>query len=369
MTSMLQKLTRKLAIMVRRSRESERRTLTSREAQEVNFYQFNRRTVGYFHARLGHTMVRVRDTPHFAFACALGGDKSVSAAEGESAYRDYLRASWQESAHEHIDERVAEFRDHFESWKRAGSSAHPILVNLPTDAAPYAIDGNHRLAFAAALGRPIEVEIWPPDLAFLRFSRIPGFYGTGNRNLPYQGVVLGGREVIPGRRSDIALRLSMVPSHVLSGRSVLDVASNVGMSSLIARSLGASSCRGLEISPGMVDLASRFAAFSGVHPEVTFTEFNIDTDNLTDGEVYDTAFMFSILAHLKRPDRLAEIARRHVRHFVVFEGHPSGTHRDYADFFAACGFSQVEELGRLDTSRFDGDRKRTLWLCSKASAN
>lgn len=66
MTSMLRTLTRKLAIMVRRSRESERRTLTSREAQEVNFYQFNRRTVGYFHARLGHTMVRIRDTPHFA---------------------------------------------------------------------------------------------------------------------------------------------------------------------------------------------------------------------------------------------------------------------------------------------------------------
>lgn len=333
------------------------------ELEQLRFYQFKSSTAKFFYDRFGRTDIRVLDTPHFSFARSIALDKGSG--DSEQYYRDYLAVSWgAASTEERINTRVKEFRAHFEHCRTTRNVQRPTLTRLNTSV-PFVVDGNHRTAILAALQKPASVEILPPDLAMLIFSRSNEFYGSGFRDMPYQSVFLNGEEVVRGRRNDALARLNLLPESVLKGASVLDVASNVGMSSLFANRLGASKCVGLEISPKMVDLASRFAMFDGRFPQVQFRQFNIDDDKLSGDILYDTAFMFSIHDHLKRPSSLLEIADKFVSRWVVFEGHPNGTKDDYSGFLRSGIFKSVKQLGVLPESVFNQSMNRILWLCEK----
>lgn len=359
------RILRKMDFAVRRFFESRQVSIAPEEIAQLNFYQFKTSTAEFFYKRFYRTTIKVLDTPHFAFASALTQGRAKDIAAAEEYYKDYLLSSWGRDKLSSINKRVQEFRATFECYRRVGIREKPILTNLPTDKQGYVVDGNHRTAIAAALNMRINATIWPASLAFSKFSRVPGFYGTDVKNEPYQTIILHGSEVIRGRRIDLERRLLMIPPHVIQGNSILDVACNAGMSALLAYSLGARKCVGIEVSPKLVDLASRFAMFSGVFPSVTYRCLDIDEEDLNDGEVYDTAFFFSIYSHLRDPYRLVSMARKNVRHFVVFEGHPGRRENDYAKFFYSGVFKNVIELGRLDTSRYKQDRARVLWLCEK----
>jgi 2-polyprenyl-3-methyl-5-hydroxy-6-metoxy-1,4-benzoquinol methylase len=310
--------------------------------------------------------VEVSDTPHYALAMAINSANPNEVSKAEEFYRNYLLASWgNDVPAESLRRRIDRFRDLFFAIKKDGLKKPPILTYLTAGRPAYVVDGNHRVAIAAALGLTYEAEVWPLDLAFLRFNRIAEFYGSGNLDLPYQGIFVDGIECIAGRRNDLLDRLKMVPEKVLVGQEILDVASNVGVSSLLALSFGAKSCLGLEISQPMVDLATKFAMFSNRYPAVHYQKFDLDNQILSPSESFDTAFMFSIHSHLKDPSVLLKIAKFNVRKFIVFEGHPNAQLANYAAFLNSEIFGKVTELGRLHTSRFKKDDGRILWLCEK----
>jgi hypothetical protein len=312
-------ITRKLSrYLERKTRAVEQIKVSAEEVRELKFYQFKSSTADFFFNKTGRTDVRVRDTPHFSLACALVSGDPSNIATAEAFYRDYLNASWGASQKEKLEKRISDFRTHFLAVRNNKVMPVPILTRLLEDDSLFVVDGNHRFAFAAALGKPIWAELWQPQDAFLEFSRVKEFYGTGNRNLPYQSIFLGQREVIAGRRRDAIDRLALLPGDAIKGKTVLDVASNIGMSSLIARSMGANSCLGLEVSPRMVDLAARFAMFDGFYPAVRFRQFDIDSDDLDSDTVFDTAFIFSIYNHLKRPEKLIELADNNIAKYVIF---------------------------------------------------
>ncbi len=332
---------------------------------ELRFYQFKAATTAFLYDRAGRCDIRVRDTPHFALATAIISGDSNRIETAEAFYRAYLAASWGVERASEFDQRLSEFRSHLAATRIGKKIAPSILTRLIGGDSQFVVDGNHRAAFAAALGTSLEAQIWEPQAAFMTFSKVKEFYGTDNRNMPYQSVFLGGKEVIAGRRNDAIERLSLIPKRVIAGKTVLDVASNVGMSSLIARSMGAKACLGLEVSPGMVSLAMRFAMFDDAYPEVKFHQFDVDSDNLGDDVTFDTAFMFSIHHHLQNPSKLIEIAGKNVERYVVFEGHPNTARGDYADFFESGLFRSVEQIGSLPESIFNSNRNRLLWLCER----
>ncbi|MEJ6783837.1 methyltransferase domain-containing protein [Aminobacter sp. Piv2-1] len=358
-------LRRNLAVRLRRVRSAQTATFDKSAIGQFHFYQFKASTADFFFRRLQRTNVQVVDTPHFALASALATGDKAAIATASDYYLDYLKASWATDDKNRIERRLADFRSHFEAYRASNKSRPPILTRLEPNGSLFVVDGNHRTAFALALGRTIKAEIWPIDLAFLKYSHMKEYYGTGNRNLPYQSLFFNRQEIINGRRNDAIRRLQMIPSHVLNGSRILDVASNVGMSSLLARSLGAGSSLGLEISPAMVDVASRFAMFEGLHPTVEFRRFDVDNDTLPATETFDTAFMFSIYSHLRKPENLVRIARENVSRYVVFEAHPGHQKERYSSFFDSGLFRSVTELGVLPQSIFRQKPDRILWLCEK----
>lgn len=332
---------------------------------ELRFYQFKANTAAFLFDRTGRTDIRIRDTPHFALAAAVVSGDADQIQAAETFYRDYLVASWGIGKASEFDQRLSDFRSHLAATRAGKRMPLPVLTGLIDSDSRFVVDGNHRAAFAAVLGNPLKVEIWDPQAAFMTFSKVKEFYGTDHRDMPYQSVFLGGKEIIAGRRNDAIERLSIIPSHVIAGKTVLDVASNVGMSSLIARSMGAQACLGLEVSPSMVNLAMRFAMFDSAYPAVKFRQFDVDVDSLGADVTFDTAFMFSIHHHLKNPGKLIEIADKNVKRYVVFEGHPNTARSDYVSFFDSGLFRSVEQVGSLPELIFNTDRNRLLWLCEK----
>lgn len=335
--------------------------------EDFRFYQLKQKTSEFFYKRIGRCDVEVRDTPHYALACAFANGSGSDAQKAEAFYRQYLEASWGEdnATTDRVDHKIKSFQNLFASIKEFGLNNKPVLTRLVDSGPAYVVDGNHRVAIAAALGISFTAELWPIDLVFLKFNSMPEFYGSGNLDLPYQGLYIGKNECIAGRRNDLIERLMLIPSDVIEDQEILDVASNVGVSGLLAYSMGARNCLGIELSQQMVDVATRFAMFSGSYPMVSYRTINLDKQALLPQQRFDTAFMFSIHDHLKDPSVLLRLADKHVRKFVVFEGHPRGVADNYTNFLQSGIFAKVSELGRLNTSRFKSDRSRILWLCEK----
>lgn len=345
--SLISRVRRRIQLEYRRRREVRHAVFPASRVSDFRFYQFRKSTAEFFHRTVGRTDIRTMDTPHYALAMG-----------NPAQYAAYIQAGWGTNSQETIAKQVKAKIHHLERFKTSNPSSI-VLTRLGDDF--FVVDGNHRAAFSIALGRDVPAEIWPIDLAFSTFSDVKRFYGSGNRNMPYQSIFYQGKCVIPGRRDDALERLSLIPSSVIQDMSILDVASNYGMSSLLARSLGASCCTGLEISSQLVDLACRFAMFEGLWPHVQFRTFDVDKNRLTGS--FDTAFMFSVYSHLKQPESLARIVRENIRKYVVLEGHPNDVRDKYQEFFAE--FKTVSEIGRLPESVFQPERTRILWLCEK----
>ncbi|WP_165790990.1 class I SAM-dependent methyltransferase [Pleomorphomonas carboxyditropha] len=361
------KLAKKSAVInkkIRRFLSHKMDTIVENDIKNLRFYQFKKTTADFFYKIYKKTDIKIEDTPHYVFAVALRDKRGVE--EAEQFYRAYLEASWgrNEPAGKY-DERISGFKAHFVACENNKNMPRPVLTPLISSEPMFVVDGNHRLAIWAALGKKAKVEILPPDLAMLIFSKAPEFYGSGFRDMPYQSVFLSGEKVVSGRRDDALERLKIIPPEVIRDQRILDVASNVGMSSLLAHHLGANSCLGLELSQKMVDLSTRFSMFDGRFPDVIFRRFNIDVDKLDDDIIYDTAFMFSVYNHLKEPGNLSTIAINNVAKWVVFEGHPQTEEKDYASFFKSGLFSDVKLLGFLSESVFNTTKNRPLWLCQK----
>ena len=359
---------RDLYIWFRRKTEATHLVLEPKSIEQLRFYQFKTTTAQFFYNRLKKTDIRVVDTPHYQFARALAENDLGKTSEAEQYYRDYIACSWQTDDNDKISKRIDEFREHFELFRDGKiPPSTPVLTQLGKAGDLFVVDGNHRTSFSAALQRPLKCDKWPLDLAFLYFSYSSRFYGSGHRNMPYQSIYLQFENILQGRRDDAIKRLQMIPAEALQGATILDVASNFGMSSIIAKHMGAKSCLGIEQAPDIVDYANRFAMFNGVYPDVKFRAFDLDKDQLEQNFKATTAFMFSIHDHLKHPEKLIDIARDHVSKYVIFEGHPHGLRENYSAFFDSGLFKDIREIGRLSFSAHDEREAagRILWICEK----
>jgi len=334
---------------------------------DLQLYPLNKNTSEYYFDHYHITKVCIKHSPYYVFAKAIIDDcDDDEYGAAESFFRGYLRAVTPQLTDGAVDEHVKSFQQMLHSaQENEGSNTAAILTRLTSNGEFFIVDGIEQVSIAAALGLKSSFVLWPIDLAFMRYSPVAEFYGTSHNDRPYQSIYYKQKIIIPGRREDTIERLKLIPSDILTGARIVDVASNFGMSSILAYSLGAKSVLGLEISSDMVDIASRFAMHEGAFPNVQFRQFNIDHDNLSPNSKFDIGFMFSIWSHLAQPEKLIHIAKHHVEKYVVFEAHPGGQYGDYKQFFESGLFTSVDEIGCLSRSVFIPEKNRTLWLCKR----
>ena len=339
------------------------RHIEQHEVGNLRVFQYNIGSAQYYRDTIGHVPIRIATAPHAHFAKNI---LALADTGGEDAYRP--RASWSAipaNRAGNIDGKVEAFR---------------ALIALHQKGQAVRLSRSHRYRAMTSLtsstgtiGPPLPGQnqhLWrrsvPFDLVFARYLAPPEYYGAGHKGRPYQTIYFKGRPSITGRRTDILERVELIPRHVLANASVLDVGSNFGMNALAAAWGGAASVLGLEQSHKLANTATRLSVLNGLYPRVTFRQYDVDTDSLDAAAQFDTGFMFSVFQHLRDPGRLLQIADKHIRKFVAFEGHPGTTHSRYTSFLDSGLFTTVTLIGYLDHSASNTlTGRRPLWLCEK----
>ena len=343
---------------------------TSEEAGKFFFFQFNSGNAHYFFHQDNKMQVHISDTPHYYVAKQSISGNAKGTNEAKDMYIEYLKSSWPsydlDTSQAKLDAQYKNYLERVDIIARAGKLSKPVLLTqIPGKQGYYVVDGDHRCSIAIALGLPVPAKVLDFPLVFDQFMRVNEFYGTKNKNMPYQSIYIDRQIVRNGRRDDIYDRLELLPENTLNQKTVLDVGCNIGMNAIGAFKSGARKVVGLEVSKRMVNFATRLAVFNVCYPDVKFRQFNVDVDLLPNDEKYDVAFMLSIHHHLKRLSALVEIAKKNVEEVVIFEGHPNTKLSDYKDFLDAVQFSKTEKIADLATSVFDRKPSRPLWILYK----
>jgi hypothetical protein len=352
---------------LRRLLERRVRTIGPEEAGAMRFYQYKPSTAEFFYRYFGYTDIAIRDTPHFRLADALARKSKV--AEAQSFYMAYLAASWgRERAHE-FPARLKAFQAHFNAFLANKKMPRPVLAHFGDSTHAFAVDGNHRLSFSSALDRPIQCEVLPADLAILIYSQVKDFFDTKYLSLPRESIYLNGTMIAASRQNDALERLDLVPVNIIRGKTVLDVGCNIGMNSFFARSTGAVSCLGLDSSPGLIELATRFSIFQGLYPSVSFKQHRVGDKGSLPTSVYDTAFMRVQRDDATELDEFLNIVRNNVKSVIVLEDEIGALNEKRSGFFQNGLVKNVRELGKLDErggSKLKRSNTSSLWLMERA---
>lgn len=328
------------------------RTLDPDELDLLVFGQCHARSAPWFMRQVGQThSIPVVEFPQYR---TLAGDRD--------AYHEYCDLSWPWYGRSNTEA----LRKQHDDWIHAQAAAGqidptPVPViergELLVDCAPsrlVIVDGNHRAALAAYLGRPLVVDVGPPNPWIERTVKNTGeFYGTKHRGIPYQTVTIDGYVVVVGRRTDLVERHESMNPDDIVGKHVVDVGCNIGAASFLAAEAGAASVFGFDVSEKIITAALRLGAFSGLPVEFATRNAAVPfTRDLLDRPC-DTMFLFSVAAHIGDVTHLVRLIDAYRPSVVYVEGHDGWTWETHHRPLHPLVESVEEIVGP----------ERTMWRC------
>lgn len=306
----------------------------------------------YFRKYCGETWNRVpiKKTPHYKF---LEGDTD--------AYKEYLKYSWRyfygsSIPQSKIDAKIQTFKQLFEDISKTRTIREPIPCFKGHNTNQLFIsDGNHRCAIALFLGIQRVPAIVTPSAEHLKkmIALKSATYGTNKGTSPYQTIYYKGQVIVKGRRSDVSTRNNIVCRHVdLTGKSILDLGGNYGMSSHLALDSGAKEVCVVESNKDILTVAVRLAVFFG-RSNASFVCHDLSKPCPAEVPVCDIGFCFSITLHVGKLDCLVKTIREKVRSVLFYESHENHV----IEPVISSLFKTVKVIGKLST--------RTLYMCTK----
>jgi hypothetical protein len=324
------------------------------DPKNLYFGQQHAFSADYFRSthRANWHRVPIAESPHVSF---LNGETL--------AYGNYLRSSWRfffgsnPPATQQLIEYHDKIRNLYNSVQIDGIIREPIDLYETKDGLLCISDGNHRASVANVLGLKLPARIISAQERALNITYVPNeIYGSQHRSMPYQTIYHGENAIVAGRRDDLLARLHFIKNAIsLSGKSLLDLGANFGMSSYLAICLaGVREAHVVEGSKDILSAAVRLAVLLD-SPNMHFYPFNLREPTASLLPVCDIAFCFSITAHVGDIKQLVEVMRANVREALVYESHEG---RDIEPEIRAV-FATCERIGMLGT--------RSLFLLKKQS--
>jgi 2-polyprenyl-3-methyl-5-hydroxy-6-metoxy-1,4-benzoquinol methylase len=333
------------------------------QLSQLLFGQQHLGTQDFFIERCGqyHT-VPLAEFPHRQFICALADGTTQS-----ENYLDYLTASWsyhygpEKNTPELRVARAQRFAEQFQHISQS-RQIEPIRVCQRPDGQLIVVDGNHRAAIADQLQLKLSAEVIPLEQHLRSIATIPDeFYGSKRLDKPYQSIFYQGRELLEGRRKDVAARLALILPADLQGKSVIDFGCNLGMSCYLAAERGAREVLGIEGSKNIATAAIRLNALFAAPCSFRQHDLGIET---TTGK-FDTVFCFSIINHVKDKAAFVRTIDQALGGVMYFEGHANTSQADYDYLLNEQRFGQIELLGYTQDGIHKTSNSRPLWRCVK----
>jgi hypothetical protein len=332
------------------------------EVGELLFGQQHLGTQRYFVERCGqyHT-IPLAVFPHYQFLCHYLGRETAA----DNPYLQYLEQSWsfhygpEKNTPELRAARAVRFAEQFAQLS-ASRQIEPIRVCRRPDGGLLVVDGNHRASIACRLGLGLKAELLPLEQHLQSISSVPDeFYGTKRLDKPYQSIIHRGRELVEGRRKDVAERMRHVAEADLAGKRVLDLGCNLGMSCYLAAERGAAEVAGIEGSRNIASAAIRLNSVFAAPCSFLQHDLGIELPLAK----FDTIFCFSIINHVKNKEALVRTVDGALGSVVYFEGHAQTSMADYEYFLNARRFSKIDLLGYTSDGIHKSSSSRPLWRC------
>jgi hypothetical protein len=206
------------------------------------------------------------------------------------------------------------------------------------------IHGNHRVAIAAYLKKPIKIHVSDNGLAYV-LRRLEAIYAGPKPTLgvvwpPYQSVFDGEVEILKGRRTDMKTRFDKIRSEDIVGQRILELGSNMGTDLFLALQNGAEYGLGVEASKGIVNAGLKMNTYLAQNIDFLVGDLNKD---LTITEAFDTIFCFSVAGYVKDWTKLVQLLLSVKPKVMYFEGHIGKKQDDYKAIFKY--FKNIEFLG------------------------
>ena len=337
-------------------------TIPAQQLPELLFGQQHLGTQDFFAQRCGqyHT-VPMSEFPHRQFIRKLAEGTS----QAERPYLDYLECSWsyhygpEKNTPDLRAARALRFAEQFQLLSKS-RQIEPIRVCQRPDGKMIVVDGNHRASIADELQLPLPAELIPLEQHLRSIATIPDeFYGSKRLDKPYQSIFYQGRELLEGRRKDVAERLKMILPADLQGKRVIDFGCNLGMSCYLAAERGAREVLGIEGSKNIATAAIRLNALFAAPCSFRQHDLGIET---TTGK-FDTVFCFSIINHVKDKQAFVRTIDQALGGVMYFEGHANTTQHHYEYLLNDQRFSQIELLGYTQDGIHKSSSSRPLWRC------
>ena len=336
---------------------NENENLPSTIARELLIFgQIHTGTSNYFKPKTtnNHT-IPILQTPHYEFI-------SNQSKETRRKYLHYLKISWKYyGLKNNIFSRKKQLRKFLNLYTDIsnGLTIDPIEVLERPDGKLIVLDGNHRASIAIHLNLTLPVAKKNIIETFSKITSVPdSFYGSGNRNAPYQSILVGKEIIIEGRRKDLAERNSMMDANDIYNKNILDLGSNLGQSLNLAIESGANSGVGIESLSKVATAAMRLNTYYSANVEFLNLDLNTSSHFI---KKFDTIFCFSVFRHVINKGNLIETIHQNLGRVLYLEGHSGDVLEDYIELIEAIKFSKIELIGFLPASAHDNRRSRPFW--------
>ncbi len=353
-----------IATPVLRIAESRRtRLIASSELGALLFGQLHPDHQGFFDEHYGqHSRVELRDLPHYVF-----WREHECEHPDRGFYYDYLARSWKyyydetRNTHENRLARIASFVQLMKEIKSQGVLKGLSIVTAP-DGRKILLDGNHRASIAYALG--LDAPYTEVPLRRELFDIVANddeFYGTKNRNRPYQSIFYKERELLKGRRRDIIERFRKLDvAGDIRGKSVLDLGSNIAVNAMTAWHFGARSVTAMEYSPRIAAAALRLSTVLDARIDLIVQDLGAP---VSIDRKFDTVFCFSLYAHVRDKSMLEQNIANLTGGTLYFEGHENTSQADYGHIFRH--FRNIEPLGFNRDGIHSSNSTRPFFRCTR----
>lgn len=356
----------------------ERGMIPSEELGNLLFGQLHAEHQSFFDGLYRqHNRIALRDLPHYIF----WRDHEYQRPE-HSLYYKYLQESWKFYFTNRPRRRLALRRrrrlntdaarlQKIEAYKalkediERNGIREPLELLVTPDDRKVLLHGNHRAGIAYALGLDVPCVYRDLPTALLRIVHNENeFYGTQRLGKPYQSIYYGSRQLVAGRREDVYERfLKMDITNDIRGRTVVDVGSNIAVSAMLAWHFGAKSVTAWEISPRIASSALRLSTILDAKITVNVQDVG---ERMPRPEQYDTAFCFSLYAHVKDKKGLEANLTNLAGKTLYFEGHAHTSEEDYRHILKH--FDEVELLGFNRDGVHTETSTRPFFRCTKAGS-
>ena len=307
----------------------------------------------------GNLRIMLRDIPHYTVL----RDNTIWNDDNE--YTNFLENSWKlhypdNNTRDARIKRLNEYQELFNNIKQNGVT-EPIKITTAPDGQKFIIDGNHRASIAFYLNIDVPAIAVPLKEYLLKKVNIDNERYGSRKNIPYQSIYFGSKCLLKGRRPDIFTRFCKLNMADIRGKSILDMGSNIATSSHLAWYYGAKDILAIEYSPRITLAALRIGAI--LNSKITGQVHDL-SEPLSIGRHFDTMFLFSIWAHVKKSDVFVKNILDHIHKnsVIYFEGHERSSADKYELLFK--NFNNVDFIGYNADGIHSKKSTRPFWRLS-----